>query len=84
MSGDRVKGWIETLWPIAVVVGAVLISWSSFQSRLASADGRSLENTRAINGVDGHGGLRDDIGSIKSELANIRTILDERLPKKGP
>lgn len=75
MSRDDVKGWIETLWPIILVLGAVIVSWATFGARLSTAESTVEKHDRVINGTDGEGGLRE-------KVERILTILDERLPKK--
>lgn len=77
MSRDDVKGWINTFWPIVVAVVAVIVSWVTFGSRLSTAETTIQSHDRTLNGTDGEGGIRQ-------KLDRLYTIIDERLPKKGP
>lgn len=75
MTGERIRGWIETLWPIAVGLVLVVIAYSNLGSRLTAVEEKAqrAEIKAEANSTDAN--------EIKRELTRLSTIIEERLPR---
>jgi len=77
-SGATVKqGWIQTIVILLGIVVTTLLAYSKLDAKADTAlDRASRAETKAER-------VESDMATAREELVKIRTVLEERLPRKG-
>lgn len=83
------QGWIQAACAVAVILGGGLLGFSSLSAKAdtalekaASAD-KSAADAKA-DVVKTREEFIKSLGGIGADVAVMRAVLEERLPKKGP
>lgn len=72
------QGWIQTAIIVGATMGSVFLAYGKLDAR---AD-KALD--KATNAENKAAEVEKNQNSANLELVRIRTLLEERLPKKGP
>lgn len=76
MSGEKVRSWVETLWPILGGLALVFLAYGRMEGRLTVVEERAgRAETKADVAIAGQ-------VDIRLSLQRLETVLEERLPPK--